>query len=156
MFPFIYHAILDDRYWIESFSQFGAYPVNLDYTPREAAVALRTLADLVGSATPVGYEDAGFGYRTFTFTRREGPVVALVDPGDELWTMRPEYRLRLSLPREVRRITVVDLMGNSQSHRVHHGTLLLRLRGVAAFLFPELGQSLNGLTVTRRRRVPAR
>jgi len=117
---------------------------------------LRTLADLVGSATPVGYEDAGFGYRTFTFTRREGPVVALVDPGDELWTMRPEYRLRLSLPREVRRITVVDLMGNSQSHRVHHGTLLLRLRGVAAFLFPELGQSLNGLTVTRRRRVPAR
>lgn len=156
MFPFIYHANLDDRYWIESFSRFGLYPVNLDYTPREAAVALRTLADLVGSATPVGYEDVGLGYRTFTFTRPEGTVVALTDPGDELWTMLPEYRLRLRLPRVVRRITVVDLMGNSQSYRVHHGTLRLRLRGVAAFLLPELGQSLDGLAVTRRRGVVAR
>jgi hypothetical protein len=156
IFPFIYHAPLDDRFWIESFSRFGLYPVNLDYTPREGALALRTLSDLVGSATPVGSADVGFGYRAYTFARPEGPVVALVDPGDELLTWSPEYRLRLKMPRGVRRITVVDLMGNPRTYRVRGRNLRLRLRGVAAFLLADPGRSLDGLRVVRRRAVRAR
>ena len=156
LFPFIYHANLDDRHWIEGFTQFGLYPVNLDYTPRPAGVAQRTLADLVGSATPLGWADVGGGYRAFTFAGTRGTVVALVDPDDGFDAWAGPRLLRLALPRGVRQVTVVDLMGNRQTHVVRRGRLRLRLRGMAVFLLPEPGQSLDGLAVTRRRRVTAR
>src|SRR5262249_3727448 len=44
-FPFIYHLPEDDA--ALGLIQFGLYPVNVDYTPRPDAIALRTLSDLV-------------------------------------------------------------------------------------------------------------
>ena len=150
IFPFIYHTVLDDSQF-DDFKRFGSYPVNRDYTPRPDAIALRTLSDLVGSATPVGGGPVGFGYDAYTFASGTGrswrsPAgTTSVRPGHPMSAVR----LQLRLPPGVRRLSVVDLMGNRQTVRVRKGRLKLRLLGVAAFLVPEPGESLTSLRVVR-------
>jgi hypothetical protein len=154
IFPFIYHTVYDDSQL--GWDGFGLYPVNVDYTPRPDAIALRTLSDLVGSAAPVGVEYPGGTYGAYTFAGPAGTVVALTDryEGGPTWSGYPGDWLWLEVPPEVQRVTVVDLMGNRQVLRVRNGRLRLRLLGVAAFLLPEPGDSLAGLRVLRSR--PAR
>jgi hypothetical protein len=60
-------------------------------------------------------------------------------------------RLWLRVPREVRRVTVVDLMGNRQVRRVRKGRLRITLRGAAAFLLAKPEGSLTDLDVIRSR-----
>ncbi len=148
LFPFIYRTELDDGAF-EVFQQLGQYPVNLDYTPRPDAVAMRTVADMVGTAMPGAVETVGLGYTAYTFTGAAGSVVALVD-GNEIgptWSGRPGVLLQVELPASVERVRVVDLMGNPRTLRVRDGTLRLPMLGVAAFLWPEPAQSLAGLRV---------
>jgi hypothetical protein len=123
--------------------------VNGDYTPRPDAVALRTLSDQVGSGTPVGGGPVGFGYDAYTFATDHGPVVAFTSRNDFGATWAPDVgvQLQLQLPPGVRRLSVVDLMGNRQTVRVRKGKLTLNLLGVAAFLIPESGESLTPLQV---------
>jgi len=148
IFPFIYHTVLDDSQF-DDFKRFGSYPVNGDYTPRPDAVALRTLSDQVGSGTPVGGGPVGFGYDAYTFATDHGPVVAFTSRNDFGATWAPDVgvQLQLQLPPGVRRLSVVDLMGNRQTVRVRKGKLTLNLLGVAAFLIPESGESLTPLQV---------
>jgi hypothetical protein len=151
IFPFIYHAPLDDTVG-EVFRRFGRYPVNADYTPRPDAVAVRTLSDMVGSATPLAAEEAGLGYQATTFQTTNGLVVALADRNElgETWNP-PGLTLSLSVPADVRRVTMVDLMGNRQVLRVRRGLLRLPLLGVAAFLHVEPPATLAGLRVVEAR-----
>jgi hypothetical protein len=157
IFTFIWHTSLDDAD-VYDFRRFGRYPVNLDYTPRFDAIAVRTLSDQVGSAQPVGTAPAGLGYVAYTFARPDGPVVALADDNEigDTWSVGGGVWLWLSVPRGVRRVTAVDLMGNARTLRVRNGRLRLKLQGVAVFLRPELGESLTGLRVRRARRAGAR
>jgi hypothetical protein len=152
IFPFIYHTSLDDSQ-LEDFKRFGDYPVNGDYTPRPDAIAFRTMSDLVGSARPVGGGPVGLGYDAYTFATSAGPVVALTSRNDfgETWSLDATVELLLQIPAGVRRLTVVDLMGNHQQMRVRKGRLKLRLMGVAAFFMPERGDTLDGLQVVRSR-----
>ena len=145
--------MLDDSQFAD-FKRFGSYPVNLDYTPRPDAIALRTMSDLVGSAQPVGGGPVGLGYDAYTFASGGGPVVALTNRNDfgETWSPDAAVRLLLTMPRSVHRLTVVDLMGNRSTVRVRKGRLKLRLLGVAAFLVPEPGDSLTSLQVVRSKR----
>lgn len=148
IFPFIYHTLLDDSD-NDGFKRFGSYPVNLDYTPRPDAIAFRTMSDLVGSSSPVGGGPVGLGYDAYTFVGPPGSVVALVSRNDfgETWSLDSAVDLMVRVPSGIRRVTVVDLMGNRKTLRVHKHTLRLRLLGVAAFFLQEPGQSLDGLQV---------
>ena len=152
IFPFIYHTPLDDSEF-DDFKRFGGYPVNLDYTPRPDAIGLRTMSDLVGSASPIAGGPVGLGFDAYTFTGPAGPVMALNSRNDfgETWSLDSAVDLMLQVPAGIRRVTVVDLMGNRETMRVHKHTLRLRLLGVAAFFLPEPGQSLDGLRVVRSR-----
>jgi hypothetical protein len=152
IFPFIYHTLLDDSVG-DGFKRFGDYPVNRDYTPRPDAIAFRTMSDLVGSARPVGGGPVGLGYDAYTFAASFGTVVALTSRNDfgETWSLDASVKLLIQIPTGVRGLTVVDLMGNHQHVRVRGGKLKLRLMGVAAFLIPEPGDSLDGLQVVRSR-----
>ncbi len=153
VFPFMYHGPLDDSQEVGDFTRFGRYPVNLDFTPRVDAIALRTLSDLVGSATPTGSEEVGLGYSTHAFSTASGPVVALADGNDigPTWSGRRGVRLWLEVAEDVRRVRVTDLMGNRQVLRVRRGRLRLTLRGVVAFLQADPPAVLNGLRVVRSR-----
>jgi len=153
IFPFVYHTLADDTQ-VEDFRRFGTYPVNLDYTPRVDAIAVRTMSDLVGSATPIGGRPVGLGYDAYTFAGAAGTVVALTSRNDfgETWSVRRPLRLLLKVPVGVRQVTVVDLMGNREVVRVRKGKLTLRVLGVAVFLLPEPGDSLADLQVVRSRR----
>lgn len=151
IFPFVYHLPVSDAQ-IE-IARFGIYPVNLDYTPRPDAIALRTMSDVVGSAPPVATAPAGLGYAAHAFDTDAGPVVALVD-GNEAgltWSGPPGVDLWLELPASVARVDVIDLMGNTTSKRVRKGRLKLRLHGVAAFLRAAPGAPFTSVTVTRAR-----
>jgi antitoxin (DNA-binding transcriptional repressor) of toxin-antitoxin stability system len=80
--------------------------------------------------------------------------VPLAD-GNEIgltWSLGSAVRVWLSVPCDVRKVRVVDLMGNGRVVRARNGTLRLRLDGVAAFLLPQGGTSLRGLSVVRARR----
>jgi hypothetical protein len=151
IFPYIYHTPLDDAVG-EEFLRFGRYPVNADYTPRPDAVALRTLSDMVGSATPLAAADVGLGYQATTFQTTHGPVVALADRNElgETWNP-PGLTLSLSVPTDVRHVRVVDLMGNRQVLRARRGRLRLPLLGVAAFLHVDPPATLAGLRVVQVR-----
>jgi hypothetical protein len=153
VFPFMYHSPLDDSQEVGDFTRFGHYPVNLDFTPRVDAIALRTLSDLVGSATPIGSEEAGLGYSAYAFSTASGPVVALADGNDlgPTWSGRSGVRLWLEVAEDVRRVTVIDLMGNRQVLRVRRGRLRLTLRGVAAFLQADPPAVLTPVRVVRTR-----
>jgi hypothetical protein len=157
IFPFIYHTLLDDSA-NDGFKRFGSYPVNLDYTPRPDAIALRTMSDLVGSSSPTGGGPVGLGYDAYTFVGPAGSVVALVSRNDfgETWSVDSAVDLMVHVPSGIRSVTVMDLMGNRQTLRVHKDTLRLRLLGVAAFFLQEPGQSLDGLQVVRSRAAGAR
>src|SRR5262249_29171917 len=101
-----------------------------------------------------GAETVGLGYSAYTFNGPDGEIVALCD-GNEAgltWSSKSAVRLWLTVPRDVRKVRVVDLMGNSRLARAQNGKLRLRLDGVAAFLRPEGGGSLRGLDVVRARR----
>lgn len=150
IFPFIYHTPLEDSDFAD-FHRFGRYLVNLDYTPRPDAVAFRTLSDLVGSAPVVGAAAAGFGYLAVSFQGPSGTVVALTDGNEigETWAPGAALRLTLQVGRDVRRVTVVDLMGNRKVVRVRKGRLRILLQGVATFLLPEPGTGLDGVQVVR-------
>src|SRR5262245_44018466 len=113
IFPFVYPAMIDDAVWTDAL-RFGQYPVNLDYTPRPDAIALRTLSDMVGSATLLAADAAGLGYGAYRFVGPAGEVVALAD-GNEIgatWSPETPIALLLQVPPDVRRVTAVDLMGN--------------------------------------------
>ena len=144
IFPFIYHTMLDDVSWPDA-NRFGRYPVNLDFTPRPDAVALRTLSDLVGSATLRAAEPAGLGYAAYSFVSAAGQVVALADGNENGTTWSPDRAVELSVkvPREIRRLAVVDLMGNRRSVRVRKGVVRLRMDGMAVFLLPRAGDDLG-------------
>jgi hypothetical protein len=117
-FPFIYHMPVDDASL--GLVRFGLYPINVDYTPRADAVALRTLSDLVGSAAPTGAATVGLGFSVYGFSASDRPTLALVD-GNEAgltWLPASAVVLRVSLPRGVRRVEVIDLMGNREVRRV--------------------------------------
>ena len=144
LFPFIYHTVYDDA--ALGLIRFGLYPVNVDYTPRPDAIALRTLSDLVGSATPVGGGAVGRGYFAYHFAAPGGGVTALVDGNDPGVTWMPASApvLQLAVPPWVRRVEVIDLMGNRQIRAVRGGRLRLRMRGVATFLRGEGVRSAVG------------
>jgi Cellulase (glycosyl hydrolase family 5) len=152
LFPFVYHLIYEDS--ALGLIRFGLYPVNVDYTPRPDAVALRTLSDLVGSATPIESAQAGLGFSTYTFDTPGGAVTALVDGNDAGLTWQPKQALalRTRIPRGVARVEIIDLMGNRTTHRVRNGRLRLRLLGVATFLRAEPPSALSGLRVVASRR----
>ena len=157
IFPFIYHTVFDDAA-LPPTQRFGTYPVNLDYTPRLDGIAYRTLSDQVGSGIPLGGGPVGLGYSAYTFATPDGPTVALADL-DEIgptWSGRPGVMLRLRVPAAVRRVEVIDLMGNRTVQRVRGGRLRLRLLGVAAFLRAEPPDALTELQVTRAHRVRRR
>jgi hypothetical protein len=155
LFPFIYHTIFDDAVLVQT-QRFGKYPVNLDYTPRPDAIALRTLSDLVGSATPTDGTPAGFGYSAYTFATPGRPTVALASLNDlgQTWSRRGAILLQLRVPTAVERIELIDLMGNRHTQRVHGGRLAIVLRGVATFLRAEPPDALTAIRVTHARRVP--
>jgi len=150
IFPFIYHGTVDDSEWATTI-RFGRYLVNLDYTPRADAIAVATLSRMVGSLPIVASAAAGLGYFAYTFEGPSGEVVALADGNEPgmTWSPASAVQLRVSVPAGVRRVTIIDLMGNSKVRRVRKGVLRLRLDGVAAFLVPEGGTSLAGMQVER-------
>src|SRR5262249_16334346 len=150
IFPFIYHTLLNDSD-DDGFKRFGSYPVNRASPPRPDAIGFRTMSDLVGSASPIGGGPVGLGYDAYTFVGSAGSVVALSSRNDfgETWSLDSAVDLMVRVPTGIRRVTVVDLMGNRQTVRVHKDRLRLRLVGVAAFFLPEPGQSLDGLQVIR-------
>jgi hypothetical protein len=154
IFPFIYHTIFDDSAFPQA-QRFGVYPVNLDYTPRPDGVAYRTMSDQVGSGVPIDGGPVGLGYSAYTFATAAGPTVALTDLDDigKTWSGPPGIILRLRVPAAVRRVEVVDLMGNRTLQRVRGGRLRLRLLGVATFLHAEPAGSLTEVRVTRAHRV---
>jgi hypothetical protein len=157
IFPFIYHTAFDDGA-LPVTQRFGIYPVNLDYTPRPDGVAFRTLSDQVGSGVPLGGGPVGLGYSAYTFATPDGPTVALADL-DEIgptWSGPPGIILRLRVPAAVRRVEVIDLMGNRTVQRVRRGRLRLRLLGVAVFLRAEPAGSLTELQITRAHRAQRR
>ncbi len=157
IFTFIWHTPRDDD-GVYTFRRFGRYPVNVDYTPRFDAIAVRTLSDQVGSADLTGASPAGLGYVAYTFARPDGEIVAVADDNEigDTWSVGKGVRLWLAVPRGVRRVTAIDLMGNTQTLRVRNRVLRLRLPGVAVFLRPEPGESLGGLRVRRARRARLR
>src|SRR5262249_8282821 len=144
LFPFIYHTIFDDAVLAQT-QRFGKYPVNLDYTPRPDAIALRTLSDLVGSATPTDGTPAGFGYSAYASAPPGRPTVALASLNDlgQTWSRRGAILLQLRVPTTVERIELIDLMGNRHTQRVHGGRLAIVLRGVATFLRAEPPDALT-------------
>jgi hypothetical protein len=150
IFPFIYHGNVDDSELVTTL-RFGRYLVNVDYTPRPDALAVATLSRLVGSLPIVGSTAAGLGYFAYTFSGPSGEVVALADANEPgiTWSPASPVRLRLSVPPGVRKVTIIDLMGNSKVRRVRRGVLSLRLDGVAVFLVPDGGTSLAGIEVER-------
>jgi hypothetical protein len=103
----------------------------------------------------VASAEAGRGYVAHEFSAADGAVTALVDGNDPglTWTPDAPVRLELALPPRVRRVEVIDLMGNRQLRAVRAGRLRLRLLGVATFLRDEGGASLGGLRVARSRRL---
>src|SRR5262249_9991302 len=115
------------------------------------AVASCARAHLAGSAPPTGGGPVGLGYDPYPFVGPAGSVVALSSRNDfgETWSLDSAVDLMVRVPTGIRRVTVVDLMGNRQTVRVHKDRLRLRLVGVAAFFLPEPGQSLDGLQVIR-------
>ena len=157
IFPFIYHTVFDDSA-LPVTQRFGIYPVNLDYTPRPDGVALRTLSDQVGSGVATGGGPVGLGYSAYTFATDGGPTVALADLDDigKTWSGPPGVILRLRVPAAVRRVEVVDLMGNRTLQRVRAGRLRLRLLGCATFLHAEPAGSLTEIHITRAHRAGRR
>jgi hypothetical protein len=151
LFPFIYHTPFDDA--ALGLIRFGLYPVNVDYTPRPDAIALRTLSDLVGTAAPTGDGAVGVGYFAYHFAAAGGSVTALVDGNDPGVTWMPATApiVQLAIPRGIRRVEVIDLMGNRQRRAVRGGRLRVSMGGVATFLRAEDGASLAGIRVTRSR-----
>lgn len=153
VFPFVYHMPFDDLA-VDDLVRFGRYPVNLDYSPRPDALALRTLSDLVGVGEAGLFASVGLGWSTYAFETRAGPVVALVDGNDlgPTWSGPPGLTLWIgNLPPELRRLIVVDLMGNRRVVRVRRGRARLRMLGMGAFLLPDPPTSLDGLVVYRIR-----
>jgi hypothetical protein len=152
LFSFVYHMPISDAEL--GLLRFGLYPVNVDYTPRPDAIALRTLSDVVGSAVPIASAAVGRGYLAHEFATPEGAVTALVDGNDPGLTWMPDApaRLQLALPPQVRRVEVIDLMGNRQLRTVRRRRLRLRMLGVASFLRAEGAASLSGLRVVRSHR----
>ncbi len=151
LFPFVYHLPVDDASL--GLIRFGLYPVNVDYTPRPDAIALRTLSDLVGSAAPRAAAEAGRGYFAYRFAAETGEVTALVDGNDPGLTWMPEAAvvLRLAIPPGVRRVETIDLMGNRRVQRIRRGRLRLPMLGVAVFLRADNGAPLAGLRVVASR-----
>lgn len=156
LFPFIYHLPIDDA--ALGLARFGLYPVNVDYTPRPDAIALRTMSDLVGSAAPVSGGPAGRGYFAYRFVAADGDVTALVDGNDPGLTWMPASSpvVQLRVPRGVRQVEVTDLMGNRTVQAVRGGRLQVRMLGVASFLRAVPSSPLAGLRVVRSRRRRAR
>lgn len=152
LFPFVYHMPVDDA--ALGLIRFGLYPVNVDYTPRPDAIALRTLSDLVGSARPVAGGPVGRGYSAYHFATASGGVTALVDGNDPGPTWMPASApvVRLAVPRGVRRVEVIDLMGNRRVRRVRAGRVTLRMLGVATFLRADSAGALADLRVVGSRR----
>lgn len=153
IFPFVYHLPYDDAG--SAWERFGRYPVNLDYTPRTDAVALRTLSDMVGSATALTRADAGLGYATFVASgaccARTMALADMNHPGVTWAGPRRGVRLRVEVPRAVERLVVTDLMGNAATIGVRRGRARLRLAGVAVFLRGEPADALTELRVVRAR-----
>jgi hypothetical protein len=152
LFPFIYHLPVDDA--ALGLIRFGLYPINVDYTPRHDAIAVRTLSDLVGSAVPLGGGAAGRGYFAYRFATGDGEVAALVDGNDPGLTWMPDASavLQLRLPAGIRRVEIIDLMGNRTRRRVHARRLTVPMLGVATFLRAEPAASLPDIEVVRSRR----
>lgn len=153
IFPFVYHLPYDDVG--SAWERFGRYPVNLDYTPRTDAVALRTLSDMVGSATALARADAGLGYATFVASGACcAGTMALADmnhPGVTWAGPRRGARLTVEVPPAVERLVVTDLMGNAATIGVRRGRARLRLAGVAVFLRGDPADALTELRVVRTR-----
>ena len=152
LFPFVYHLPADDA--ALGLIRFGLYPVNVDYTPRPDAIALRTLSDLVGSATPRDSGEAGRGFLAYRFGNAEGDITALVDGNEPGLTWMPGSAtvLRLAIPVGVRLVETIDLMGNRRLQRVRGGRLRVPLLGVATFLRADGGAPLTGVRVVSSRR----
>ncbi|MCW5890942.1 MAG: hypothetical protein KIT14_10350 [bacterium] len=153
IFPFVYRLPFDDAG--SGWERFGMYPVNLDYTPRSDAVALRTLSDLVGDAPAITRESAGLGYAAFAAsgTCCAGTVVlADMNQLGPTWAgPRAGARLLVEVPKDVRRLVVTDLMGNDTTLRVRRGRARLRLTGVAVFLRAQAPATLTSVRVVRAR-----
>jgi hypothetical protein len=154
LFPFVYHIPVDDA--LLGLIRHGLYPVNVDYTPRPDAIALRTLSDLVGSATPIAGGPVGRGFSAYHFAASGGNVTALVDGNDPGLTWMPESAsiLRVAVPAGVRRLETIDLMGNRRLQRVRGGRLRVAMLGVATFLRAGGGAPLTGLRVVGSRARP--
>lgn len=152
IFPFVYHLPYDDAG--SAWERFGRYPVNVDYTPRTDAIALRTLSDQVGEATTIVRSEAGLGYAAFAATGAccDGTtVLADMNQPGVTWSGYPGVTLQLKVPAAVQRLVVTDLMGNAQTIGVRRGKARLRLLGVAAFLRAEPPGSLREVRVVRAR-----
>jgi hypothetical protein len=150
LFPFIYHLPVDDA--ALRADHFGLYPVNVD-TRRGPTPAVRTMSDLVGSAIPIGGGRQGAGSTPIVLgCRRE--VTALVDGNDPGVTWMPDTSpvVQLRLPRAIRRIEVIDLMGNRTLRRVRAGRVRVPMRGVATFLRAMPPEPLAEVQVVRSRR----
>ncbi len=148
IFPFVYR--LPDYEEVTGLERFGRYPVNVDYSPREDALALRTLSDAVGDAPAVVRAEAGIGYSTFT---APNGVTVLVDmnEGDVTWLGAPGFDLWIEVPAAVTRLDATDLMGNQRSIRVRRGKARIRSYGIAEFLRADPPGALTSVRVTRVR-----
>lgn len=146
LFAFVYHLPEYDH--TTGLERFGRYPVNVDYTPREDAVTLRTLSDAVGDAPSFVRAEAGIGYSTFT---APNGVTVLVDmnEGGETWYGPPGIDLSLEVSAAVKRLDVTDLMGNRRSVRVRGGRARIRSLGIAEFLRTDPPGALGDVRVTR-------
>lgn len=152
IFPFVYHLPYEDAG--SDWERFGRYPVNLDFTPRADALALRTLSDMVGDATTITSAEAGLGYGTFTASGvccAGTMVLADLNQPGVTWTGPPGVRLKIEVPKAVTRLAVTDLMGNTVTLGVRKGRASLRLMGVAAFVRGEPAGALTELRVVRAR-----
>jgi hypothetical protein len=131
-------------------------PVRGTLRVRPDAIALRTLSDLVGSATPTAGGPVGRGFSAYDFAAWGGNVTALVDGNDPGLTWMPESAsiLRVAVPAGVRRVETIDLMGNRRLRRVRGGRLRVAMLGVATFLRADGGAPLTGLRVIGSRARP--
>jgi hypothetical protein len=153
IFPFVYR--LPDYEEVTGLERFGRYPVNVDYSPRPDALALRTLSDAVGDAPSFVRAEAGVGYSTFT---APNGVTVLVDmnEGGITWLGAPGIDVSIEVPEAVKRLDATDLMGNQRSVRVRRGRARIRSYGIAEFLRADPPGALTSVRVTRVRPVKRR
>jgi hypothetical protein len=149
IFPFVYRLPDDEE--VTGLGRFGRYPVNVDYSPRRDALALRTLSDNVGDAPSFIRAEAGVGYSTFI---APNGVTVLVDmnEGDVTWLGARGIDLMIEVPKTVKGLDATDLMGNRRSVRVRRGKARIRSYGIAEFLRADPPDALTSVRVTRVRR----